>query len=293
MWYASSTKTDHLGYALVFATLIHGVLILSLGFVPTTMSPPAERHQTSLRVLLIPPTPEPSPQVEKPEFLAPTRQKGGGNQKHTHLPETLSPARPPSVQPSAPRAVPMPNPPTPPARPRLTARQPPPPTPAVAPPPRQMPTQSRPPVTAAQLLDSSEEIVRLTEALERKSEAYARRPRRQAVSASTKEYKYASYLEAWRRKVERIGNLNYPDEAKRNRLYGNLMLQVSVRTDGSVEGIRLLHSSGHKVLDDAAMRIVRLAAPYAPFPADIRAETDILDINRTWQFLSNNRLSWD
>ena len=90
--------------------------------------------------------------------------------------------------------------------------------------------------------------------------------------------------------MERIGNLNYPDEAKRQRLYGNLILHVAVKKDGSVEQVRVLHSSGHKLLDDAAIRIVRLAAPYSPFPQEIREETDVLDITRTWQFLRSNTL---
>ena len=113
---------------------------------------------------------------------------------------------------------------------------------------------------------------------------------RKHISASTQEYKYAAYLDAWRRKVERIGNLNYPDEAKRRKLYGNLVLSVALRPDGSVEEIRLTRSSGHALLDDAAIRIVRLAAPYAPFPKEIREETDLLEITRTWQFLSDNQL---
>jgi len=146
-----------------------------------------------------------------------------------------------------------------------------------------------------QLLSSTNlEIKRLSAELSFKAERFAKRPRRRAINASTKEYKYATYLDAWRRKVERVGNLNYPDEAKRQKLHGSLVLHVAVQADGSVKknGIRLLHSSGHKQLDDAAIRIVRLAAPYAPFPENIRKETDILDITRTWRFLSNNRLSW-
>ena len=90
--------------------------------------------------------------------------------------------------------------------------------------------------------------------------------------------------------MERIGNLNYPDEAKRRKLYGNLVLAVTLRPDGTVEDLRLLRSSGHKLLDDAAKRIVSLAAPYAPFPREIREETDLLEITRTWQFLNSNRL---
>ena len=97
-------------------------------------------------------------------------------------------------------------------------------------------------------------------------------------------------MEAWRAKVERVGNLNYPDEARRRRLSGDLLLDVALRPDGSIHRILLRRSSGHTVLDDAALRIVKLAAPFAPFPKDIREETDILHVERTWQFLTSNRL---
>jgi len=144
--------------------------------------------------------------------------------------------------------------------------------------------------TAGQILASrGQEIAKLSAKIEEETTAYANRPRRKAISASTQEYKYASYLEAWRRKVESIGNLNYPEEAKRQKLYGNLILRVALRADGSLEEVRVLRSSGSQILDEAAVRIVHLAAPFAPFPPDIRQETDFLDITRTWQFLSNNR----
>jgi protein TonB len=94
-------------------------------------------------------------------------------------------------------------------------------------------------------------------------------------------------MEAWRAKVERVGNLNYPDDARKRQLSGSLILDVALNPDGSVNQITVRQSSGHKILDDAADRIVRLAAPFAPFPDDIRAETDILHITRTWQFLHN------
>ncbi len=150
-----------------------------------------------------------------------------------------------------------------------------------------------PPVSAAQILASrSQELARLASRIEDRTSVFGNRPRRTAVSSSTKEYKYATYLEGWRRKVEQIGNLNYPDEARRKHLYGNLILRVGVHADGKVEKIQVLRSSGFKVLDDAAIRIVELAAPFAPFPRDIAAETDILDITRTWQFQRNNQLGW-
>jgi protein TonB len=168
------------------------------------------------------------------------------------------------------------------------------PEPPPAEPLEEPPVESEPPqVTATEILASRNlEIAALTAKIQQSSAAYAHRPRRKAVSASTREYKYASYLEAWRRKVVRIGNLNYPEEAKRHKMHGSLILHVAIRADGSVERIRVVESSGFDLLDEAAVKIVELAAPFAPFPPDIRAETDVLDITRTWQFLSSNRLDW-
>ncbi len=118
-------------------------------------------------------------------------------------------------------------------------------------------------------------------------EAQAKRPRRKFISASTKEYNYAAYMEAWRSKVERVGNLNYPQQARRQKLSGNLVLDVALRPDGSIDEITIRRSSGEKLLDDAAIRIVELSAPFSPFPQHIKDETDILHIMRTWQFLNN------
>ena len=101
---------------------------------------------------------------------------------------------------------------------------------------------------------------------------------------------FAYYLDAWRRKVERVGQLNYPAEAKAKGLAGTLRLRVSIAADGALNDVRVVEGSGHAVLDAAALRIVRLAAPYAPFSPTMRAATEVLEIERTWQF-RNSRLS--
>ncbi|EGV17491.1 energy transducer TonB [Thiocapsa marina] len=166
----------------------------------------------------------------------------------------------------------------------------PPPDPMAA---RDMSAREAPVDAAAILASRGEEINRLTANLQAKTAAYASRVRRKSVSASTREFRYASYLGAWARKVERIGNLNYPQAARDQRMFGSLILHVAVRSDGSVEQIRVVRSSGYDLLDEAAVRIVELAAPYAPFPPDIAAETDVLDIVRTWQFLRGGGLGWE
>ena len=111
--------------------------------------------------------------------------------------------------------------------------------------------------------------------------------RRVTLTPGMKEYRYSQYLEDWRLKVERIGAMNYPEEA-RGKFFGTLVMSVALRPDGSVERIIVLRSSGNKVLDDAAKRIVMIASPFAPFPPDIRKETDYLDITRTWSFTRGN-----
>lgn len=129
-----------------------------------------------------------------------------------------------------------------------------------------------------------EERARLNAEISRTWQEYQKRPRHKFLNARTQEYKYAAYMDAWRAKVEAIGNLNYPEEAKRRRLTGNLLLDVALNPDGTVNEISLRRSSGHKTLDDAAIRIVELAAPFAPFPPEVRADIDVLHITRTWKF---------
>jgi len=105
------------------------------------------------------------------------------------------------------------------------------------------------------------------------------------------ESRFAHYVDAWRAKIERVGNLNYPEEAKTRRIHGSLQLTVSIKADGEIEDVQINRSSGYKILDDAAKRIVRLAAPFDRFPENIRRDTDILHITRTWLFTKSDLLS--
>jgi len=133
------------------------------------------------------------------------------------------------------------------------------------------------------LADLSLAALKLQAQLDRRVEAYQKRPRKKFIGARATEYRFAQYEEDWRMKVERIGTLNYPPEA-RGKIYGNLRLTVTIRPDGSVQSVELDRSSGLKVLDQAAYKIVRMAEPFAPFPANIRRDTDLLVITRTWFF---------
>ncbi|MCG8487472.1 MAG: energy transducer TonB [Chromatiales bacterium] len=278
---STQNQTDMLGIGLFVATALHAFVILGITFKPFDPSKP-EYQQQSLEVMVVRQPKEQPEEDEQADYLAQVAQSGGGEKREREKPQIPEPpAMPPAAQ--APAALQQPVDQVQP----LTSEQ----SEQKAPVDSHI-VEQQPLPTASQLLNSKNvEIARLTAELERKTEAYAKLPKRKAISASTKEYKYASYLDAWRRKVERIGNLNYPDQAKRDRLYGNLVLHVAVKADGSVDQIRVLHSSGHKILDDSAIRIVRLAAPFSPFPNEIRKETDILDITRTWQFLRSGKLN--
>jgi len=133
------------------------------------------------------------------------------------------------------------------------------------------------------LEDLSLMAMRLQAEISRNLDAYQKRPRKKFIGASAVEYRFAQYEEDWRRRVERVGTVNYPASA-RGKVYGNLRMTVTLRADGNVEAVELDRSSGAKVLDDAAFRIVRIASPYAAFPPEIRRDTDLLVITRTWFF---------
>ena len=143
--------------------------------------------------------------------------------------------------------------------------------------------------TAADLLARSAEIARLEAQISRDWDSYQKRPRRRFVGARTQEFRFARYVEDWRLKIERFGEINYPQAARDQKLYGSLIVTVSIKADGALEKVEINRPSGHKVLDDAAVRIVKLAAPFAPFPADISKDTDILSITRTWTFTRADR----
>ena len=151
--------------------------------------------------------------------------------------------------------------------------------------PTHEPTPEKAPVVdGTELMQRSLAIARLEAQIGRDWNAYQERPRRKFVGARTQEYQYARYIEDWRQKIERVGELNYPQAAREQRIYGKLVATVSIKADGSLERIVINQSSGNKVLDGATVQIVKMAAPYAALPPDIARDTDILHITRTWTF---------
>jgi protein TonB len=161
---------------------------------------------------------------------------------------------------------------------------PPQPTPNAAPDKTELPTST-------EMMQRTLEAMRLEAQIAKDMDAYQKRPKRRFVGARAEEYRFARYVEDWRLKVESIGNRNYPEAARAQKLYGSLLLTVGIRANGSVETVVVDRTSGQKILDLAAVRIVEMGGPYAPFPPNISRDTDILYITRTWSFAPGDSLT--
>ena len=261
---------DPLIVALLLAGALHALLLLGVSF---TFEPDASREAPPpLDIALLPRHNTETP--EEADYLAEHSQAGSGN-----IEERVEPTPPQQAQQvSAPPPEPAPEQPQVMTQAESSTR--------VAPSDTAPRPETRQP-SAEEPVERDLELANLDEQIRQSLLAYSERPRKTFVSASTKEYKYASYMNDWVRKVERVGNLNYPDAARRQGVSGKLLLQVALKPDGSVYNITLLKSSGHQVLDDAAIRIVELSAPFPPLPENIRKDTDLLYITRTWEFLSS------
>lgn len=158
-----------------------------------------------------------------------------------------------------------------------------------------VPDQPKPPtdeqtgISTADIRSRALEVARLEAQISKDWDAYQKRPRRMFVGARTQEFRFARYIEDWRTKIERVGEVNYPQAARDEKRYGSLVVTVAIKADGSLEDVEIRRSSGIKLLDQAAIRIVRLAAPYARFPPDIAKDTDVLSITRTWMFTRSDQ----
>ena len=280
-----ASSADRLGVTVFFAVLAHLIVILGVTFSPEDRS----RHRVeTLDVVLVPLGTEATP--EHSDYVAQASRDGGGDTIEKIRPATPLPSPITSSEPAVAAVEPASTPVEPAAAMAAdgvaTALQ------TEFEPARIPAAVSRddaapvPDVEVEARMRRVLAIAALSAEIERDLRAYAERPRRKWISASTREHRFAAYMDAWRRRVEQIGNLNYPEEAERRGLAGDLLLDVAIRPDGTVEEITLRRSSGERVLDDAAIRIVEIAAPFSEFPEDIAEDVDILHIERTWIFHS-------
>lgn len=147
------------------------------------------------------------------------------------------------------------------------------------------------PAPPGDLAARSLEMARLAARIDQQLDEYQKRPRRDNAQFRAKEYAFARYVEDWRVKVERVGNLNYPEAARRQGIHGSLVVTAEINSDGSLEAVHIERSSGSRILDAAAVKIVELSAPFAPFPEEMRRQVDIFGITRTWTFTRDQLIS--
>ena len=297
---------DRFAFTLFFAAALHAVAIIGITFTSEAETPP----QKTLAITLAQYQQEKPP--EQADFIAQANQAGSGENAEKALPATdqQAPFQSPEVKQQAAGKPPQPAPPIPtptepmptetnakaeaptqlevkqPAQEVIATTKPAPKKISIQPQKlEQAPSQAAPTGASTSLLARSLEIASLQAEIDHHREAMARKPRvTRLTSASTQRRADALYLDNWRKKIEQVGNINYPEEARRQKLYGSLRLLVAINPDGSVENIEILESSGRRILDDAAIRIVQLAAPFQPFSVEMRKSTDLLEIIRTWKF---------
>ncbi|MCW8923147.1 MAG: energy transducer TonB [Gammaproteobacteria bacterium] len=276
------TDTDRLGMTFFLAALLHGILILGITF--STAPVPEEKTPPTLDIILVQ-TQNPS-EAKDAKYLAQISQQGGGNSKKKSRPRDLFTA--PSVAQNPGQAL---------QAQQQASRQ------------KQaekvdmlhqkessysIDTQDRQTkpddITLKQQQSNAKSAkkARLIQEISNIIEHQIEHPKVKYMNSSTKEFVPARYMREWINRVERIGNLNYPDQARRNKLSGTLILDVTINAKGELIQVDLRKSSGHKILDDAAKRIVKLAAPYSPFPAKLKQEADVIHITRSWEFMNNS-----
>lgn len=278
-------KDDRFTVALILALGLHAVVLIAVSFVYQIN--PLRKAAETLDVVLVNWRSEQAP--DEADFLAQAAQQGGGelaeSARPSHSQASIMPAEGDGDMPQKAELAPPEN-----ERDKvqvLISENP------LAVPVEQVAEIDQPDKdlpTAAELMQQSLQVPDLQPDMQRETRWQSRLPRRRFISANTREYEFASYMQAWVAKVERVGNLNFPMEVRQRKLTGNLLMTVGISADGNVESIDVQRSSGMPELDEAAIRIVRLAAPYSPLPDNIRAKVDVLHITRTWKFSSGYRL---
>ena len=275
---------DRLGLMVFIALAFHAIIILGVSFDLEDLAP--EHNVQTMEITLVHSSSKDAP--EEADYIAQANQKGGGNLEERARPSSpFSNTRPTPEDGLAPDSL-------------LD----------ISPPPlikeqqqkelmttekspfikdskefkRDIPTETKS-KAAAQLFERSREFARLRAEIQQLKQAFQRTPHHTYVTGiNAKQNRFASYKEAWRDKIESVGNLNYPEAAVRENVSGDLLLDVAINPDGTVSKIKVIRSSGKPVLDDAAINIVNMAAPFSPLTREILKDTDILHISLRWNF---------
>ena len=278
-------QPDRLTFTLFLAAAMHAIFILGISFSPTLSE---QRTPPALEVVLVKPADTEKP--EKADYLANAAQDGGGLADDNSRPSDRFASNqdfqtegiaPTPMQAQAPN-VPLEQ-----SEQILTTLY------SDREEKSDRPDEETNPAITKNdpiLIEENLEIAKLSAEIDMQMEEYAKRPKKKVLTAATHESAAAEYMHAWAEKVERVGNLNYPDVARREKLSGALLLVVGIYKDGNIESVQVKRSSGHRLLDDAAEKIVRLSAPFEALSGSLAEETDILYIVRTWDFQSNNSI---
>lgn len=275
---------ERIALTLVFSVIVHGAALLGVGFAAPTPVP----AMPSLDVILVASATHEAPKDAR--YLAQANQAGGGELDHAARPtapassDILHPDPGNAAQPR-PLGAPQQRPES--STPVLASRAPSSDRTRIQSPTEQ--TQTKLP-ESVDLNELREEQARLTAERDTANQNYAERPRRKFISGQAREYVYAAYIHYLDTRMQRIGNLNYPDEARQRQIHGDLILTIAINRDGSIASIDIVKSSGQRVLDDAAVQIARMSAPFNAIPVDPKERVDILHVTRTWQFLPGNTL---
>jgi len=280
------TSGDRLGMTVFFALLFHGIVILGITFV----SSPSAKQKTppSLDVILVNTSNSETP--DKADYLAQTSQDGGGNSeekvrrtdlfsaptlsRQAGIAQLQSVTQTPVKKQDAKKAFITQNK----SKHRVKSQE------------KQSDREVLEQILNPQ--QQNQRVARMAEELSLTLQEFSQKPKEKFLNSRTREYIAASYMHSWINKVERLGNADYPDAAIRDKLSGTLILDVVINSDGSLKEINLRRSSGHQILDDAAKRIVKMSSPFAPFPAKLLKQADIIHITRSWQFQSNQLRSY-
>lgn len=280
------SSADRLSLTLFVALVLHALVIFGVGFTWHI-----HQHASGPLIEITLATRPTKAAPKKYDFLAQANQDGGGHSKRRMKPKSPNPTfNPlPTNGQQAIQAAPTPSQPlrqsgkhaiTATTSSRITVNQ-----------PIKTAQPDQPKRSAVDIYNASAQVARADNPATEFGDFDAKFPSKRYIDASTRSFAAASYMLAWVHKVEQVGNLNYPDDARRRKLSGRLILSVSLRPDGTVAAIHVLRPSKYRILDAAAIRVVNLAAPFAPIPPEVLQGKDQLVITRTWKFLDSNRLS--
>lgn len=278
------SDNDRFGMTFFLATIFHGLVILGVTF---SVSPPADSKSSPALDIILVQTKAPT-EVEQADYLAQVSQQGGGDAKEKSRPtelfsaQTLSDTSGMTEQTSIAQVQKQ----------RqneelaLLTQQ----DSDFRIDTEETPVKHNEDQTLDMLTSHNASTAKLAAEIDDTVTQEANTGKIKYLNSSTKEFTPAKYMREWIDRVERIGNLNYPDQARRQKLSGTLILDVVINADGELIRTDLRQSSGHQLLDDAARRIVKLSAPFSEFPEKLRKEADVIHITRSWEFSNSSQL---